>query len=267
MFCIYLRTNSDFCHLQHKLIGFYDRDEKCLLRGTNRVFKLSSLGFFFKRLIYTIRLSVTPRNSDEDKMQFTRTDTRVKMWTLPPSSAHPEVGGRVASRSVAKPLHLEATVCLSKFHWILSPRKLQDWGEYFTDWHVTADVGIRIQNWIISREVLILGARKAYGGMSTAITSCPKFLYLQCCVESRIAMMSVTKTAYVSFFSLWVLRKVIAVDISFNTEKQKWVVLIYEFDSLIFFGLWGRWLSLSGIWRFLCIVMGDTSLCSKSWIL
>ena len=36
---IYLRTNSDLCHLQHKLIGFYNRDEKCLLRGTNRVFK------------------------------------------------------------------------------------------------------------------------------------------------------------------------------------------------------------------------------------
>ena len=27
MFCIYLRTNSDLCHLQHKLIGFYNRDE------------------------------------------------------------------------------------------------------------------------------------------------------------------------------------------------------------------------------------------------
>ena len=26
-------------HLQHKLIGFYNRDEKCLLRGTNWVFK------------------------------------------------------------------------------------------------------------------------------------------------------------------------------------------------------------------------------------
>ena len=39
MFCIYLRTNSDLCHLQHKLIGFYNRDEKCLLRGTNWVFK------------------------------------------------------------------------------------------------------------------------------------------------------------------------------------------------------------------------------------
>jgi hypothetical protein len=27
------------CHLQHKLIGFYNRDEKCLLRGTDWVFK------------------------------------------------------------------------------------------------------------------------------------------------------------------------------------------------------------------------------------
>ena len=37
-FCIYLRTNSVLCHLQCKLIGFYNRDEKCLLRGTNWVF-------------------------------------------------------------------------------------------------------------------------------------------------------------------------------------------------------------------------------------
>ena len=34
-FCIYLRTNSDLCHLQYKLIGFYNRDEKCLQRGTD----------------------------------------------------------------------------------------------------------------------------------------------------------------------------------------------------------------------------------------
>ena len=39
VFCIYLRTNSDLCHLQHKLIGFYSRDEKCLQRGTDWVFK------------------------------------------------------------------------------------------------------------------------------------------------------------------------------------------------------------------------------------
>jgi hypothetical protein len=39
VFCIYLRTNIDLCHLQHKLIGFYNRDEKCLQRGTDWVFK------------------------------------------------------------------------------------------------------------------------------------------------------------------------------------------------------------------------------------
>ena len=38
-FCIYLRTNSDLCHLQHKLIGFYNGDEKCLQRGTDWGFK------------------------------------------------------------------------------------------------------------------------------------------------------------------------------------------------------------------------------------
>jgi len=39
IFCIYLRTNSDLCHLQHKLIGFYSRYEKCLQRGTDWIFK------------------------------------------------------------------------------------------------------------------------------------------------------------------------------------------------------------------------------------
>ena len=32
VFCIYLRTNSDLCHLQHKLSGFYNRDEKFTAR-------------------------------------------------------------------------------------------------------------------------------------------------------------------------------------------------------------------------------------------
>ena len=39
VFCIYLRTDSDLCHLEHKLIGFYSRDEKCLQRGTDWGFK------------------------------------------------------------------------------------------------------------------------------------------------------------------------------------------------------------------------------------
>jgi len=50
VFCIYLRTNSDLRHLQHKLVGFYSRDEKCLQRGTDWVFKWSSLRFVFKGL-------------------------------------------------------------------------------------------------------------------------------------------------------------------------------------------------------------------------
>jgi hypothetical protein len=39
VFCVCLRTNTDLCHLHQKLIGFYNRDEKCLQRGTNWVFK------------------------------------------------------------------------------------------------------------------------------------------------------------------------------------------------------------------------------------
>ena len=50
MFCIYIRTNSVLCHLQHKLIGFYNRDEKCLQRGTDWVCKYSGLRFAFKGL-------------------------------------------------------------------------------------------------------------------------------------------------------------------------------------------------------------------------
>ena len=71
MFCIYLRTNSDLCHLQHKLIGFYNPDEKCLLRGTDWVFKYSGLRFVFKGL--------TKQNlsSKSHKLSETRGKTRV----------------------------------------------------------------------------------------------------------------------------------------------------------------------------------------------
>jgi hypothetical protein len=51
VFCVDLRTNSDLCHLHCELIGFYNQDKKCLLRGTNGVFKYSSLHFVFKGLI------------------------------------------------------------------------------------------------------------------------------------------------------------------------------------------------------------------------
>jgi hypothetical protein len=36
---LYLSEKNGVCHLQHKLIGFYNRDEKCLQRGTDWGFK------------------------------------------------------------------------------------------------------------------------------------------------------------------------------------------------------------------------------------
>jgi len=36
---VFIWEQTDLCHLQHKLIGFYNRDEKCLPRGTDWVFK------------------------------------------------------------------------------------------------------------------------------------------------------------------------------------------------------------------------------------
>ena len=57
VFCIYLRTKSDLCHLLHKLIGFYNRDEKCLQLDTDWVFKYSGLRFFLKGLTCLLGVS------------------------------------------------------------------------------------------------------------------------------------------------------------------------------------------------------------------
>ena len=55
------------CHLQHKLIGFYNPDEKCLQRGTEWVFKYSSLRFVFRR-VHDLHLShkTVPDQIDND---------------------------------------------------------------------------------------------------------------------------------------------------------------------------------------------------------
>jgi hypothetical protein len=37
VFCVDLRTNSDYFPIQHELTGFYNRDGVCLLRGTHLV--------------------------------------------------------------------------------------------------------------------------------------------------------------------------------------------------------------------------------------
>jgi hypothetical protein len=42
MFCVDLRTNSDYFPIQHLLTAFYNRDGVCLLRGTDWIFKYES---------------------------------------------------------------------------------------------------------------------------------------------------------------------------------------------------------------------------------
>ena len=50
VFCTDIRTDSDFCFI-HRLISFYNRGGKCLLRGTDWSLIYSRLRFVFKRLI------------------------------------------------------------------------------------------------------------------------------------------------------------------------------------------------------------------------
>jgi hypothetical protein len=52
------------CHLQHKLIGFYNQDEKCLQRGTDWVFKSSDL-----RLCHLQHKLIGFYNQDEKCLQ------------------------------------------------------------------------------------------------------------------------------------------------------------------------------------------------------
>jgi hypothetical protein len=66
------------CHLQHKLIGFYNQDEKSLQRGTDWGFKYSGLSFGFKgltylflRIIFSI-LGVTKEVAASSAVCFTR---------------------------------------------------------------------------------------------------------------------------------------------------------------------------------------------------
>ena len=59
VFCVDLRTNSDYFPIQHKLTGLYNRDEKCLQRGTNWTFKYSSLRFVCKELMSPATLQHT----------------------------------------------------------------------------------------------------------------------------------------------------------------------------------------------------------------
>ena len=53
---LYLSQNKQRLVPQHKLIGFYNQDEKCLERGTHWGFKYSRLRLGFKGLIYDLAI-------------------------------------------------------------------------------------------------------------------------------------------------------------------------------------------------------------------
>jgi hypothetical protein len=48
--CYGCGTSSDLCPSDHSLVRFFNPDEKCLQRGTDWVFKQSSLRFVFRGL-------------------------------------------------------------------------------------------------------------------------------------------------------------------------------------------------------------------------
>jgi hypothetical protein len=50
VFCVDLRTNSDYFSIQHWLTGFYNRGSECLQRGTDWVFKSDGYNFVNKGL-------------------------------------------------------------------------------------------------------------------------------------------------------------------------------------------------------------------------
>ena len=57
VFCVDLRTNSHYFPIQHQLIGFYNRDGVCLLRGKDRIFIYTSL---YKAIQSQLLLYVPP---------------------------------------------------------------------------------------------------------------------------------------------------------------------------------------------------------------
>jgi hypothetical protein len=73
VFCVDLRTNSDLCHLQHKLIGFYNRDGVCLLRGTDWVFVYNSGQF-----VCSVVSSVPYQNYKRNCLGISRHDNGIE---------------------------------------------------------------------------------------------------------------------------------------------------------------------------------------------
>jgi len=58
VFCVDLRTNSDYFTVQHWLVGFYNWDGVCLLRGI----------FYILRSAHTVYLSVLCGSENKQRL-------------------------------------------------------------------------------------------------------------------------------------------------------------------------------------------------------
>ena len=61
VFCVDLRTNSDFLSIQQQIIGFYNRARECFLRGTNWVLELDRYSFVLKGLNDRAEKNIGPK--------------------------------------------------------------------------------------------------------------------------------------------------------------------------------------------------------------
>jgi hypothetical protein len=59
VFCVDLRTNSDYFPIQHYITGFYNRDGVCLLCGTDWVFKHNSRCLINRRCVFIVRYELS----------------------------------------------------------------------------------------------------------------------------------------------------------------------------------------------------------------
>ena len=90
VFCVDLRTNSDYFTVQHWLVGFYNRDGQCLLRGTDWVFiyKIDvSSRLWVLTAIHSFSVLLC-RDVERPVRSLCRTSTTLYTWSSLPCMLH-----------------------------------------------------------------------------------------------------------------------------------------------------------------------------------
>ena len=122
---MYLRKTAT-CHLQHKLIGFYSRDEKCLQRGTDWVFKYSSLRFVFKglnrKLLHSLNKQTTAFRKKYHNDTSTFTCSNLPCYH-PHTTGYKQAACQCTSRKIATGSYTKTLVSISLLCGYSKPRR------------------------------------------------------------------------------------------------------------------------------------------------